>query len=269
MQICRSTLRRRGQSLVQFVFGLTPAFIVSSCKVQSGGSNSNRSSHQRHLRKVGQHQQQWKPPIKPLNKVQRLQKHQCIQLFQAVCLPLANGSLVTCGICLEGSGPLCSFVRHTTTMASPNVPDYVSKGLFPPRSLSDVSTEPTLSNIMAHQKYLPQLRSSRSTSMVKKDIRTNRCRTCASSSRIGDNVGEERIAADSRSTHGQEHKPHRACRDLCPCSRPDRINADAAPEWDLAGQASSVQTTCSTVIVQLTSSNSAFSSAKSMGTRLA
>ena len=62
MQICRSTLRRRGQSLVQFVFGLTPAFIVSSCKVQSGGSNSNRSSHQRHLRKVGQHQQQWKPP---------------------------------------------------------------------------------------------------------------------------------------------------------------------------------------------------------------
>ena len=39
-------------------------------------------------------------------------------------------------------------------MASPNVSHYVSTGRLPVKRLSDFRTEPTLANIMAHQKYL-------------------------------------------------------------------------------------------------------------------
>ena len=55
---------------------------------------------------------------------------------------------------IEAHGPLGSFLRHTATIANPNVPHYVSSGRFPVRNLSDLRTEPTLANVMAHQKYL-------------------------------------------------------------------------------------------------------------------
>ena len=58
---------------------------------------------------------------------------------------------------LDEAGPLASFMRHVTTTASPNVPHYVSTGIFPVRDLADLSTEPTLQNVIAHQKYLEML----------------------------------------------------------------------------------------------------------------
>ena len=58
---------------------------------------------------------------------------------------LANRSLVTCGIChcdLEEAGLLGSFTRHTTTMASPNVPRCVSTCRFPITDLADWMLSP-------------------------------------------------------------------------------------------------------------------------------
>ena len=58
---------------------------------------------------------------------------------------------------LEQAGPLGSFMRHTTTMVSPNVPRYVSTGIFPERDWADLRAEPTLANAAAHRKYLEML----------------------------------------------------------------------------------------------------------------
>ena len=51
-------------------------------------------------------------------------------------------------------GPLGSFLRHTTTMQSPNVPNYVTTQKYPVARVAELRTEPTAENIIAHQSYL-------------------------------------------------------------------------------------------------------------------
>ena len=49
--------------------------------------------------------------------------------------------------------PLGSFLRHTTTVQSPNVPNYVTTQKYPVVRVADLRTEPTAENSMAHQSY--------------------------------------------------------------------------------------------------------------------
>ena len=51
-------------------------------------------------------------------------------------------------------GPLGSFVRHTTSMYTPNVPHYVVTQKFPVKNLSDLRQEPTIENIIAPSPFV-------------------------------------------------------------------------------------------------------------------
>ena len=54
-------------------------------------------------------------------------------------------------------GPLGSFLRHTTSMQSPNVPNYVLMQKFPVQNLSNLRQEPIIHSIIVHQSYLEYL----------------------------------------------------------------------------------------------------------------
>ena len=57
---------------------------------------------------------------------------------------------------VDAHGPLGSFIRRATTMTNP-ILHYVNTGRFPVKNLSDLRTEPTLCNILAHRRYLEDL----------------------------------------------------------------------------------------------------------------
>ena len=54
-------------------------------------------------------------------------------------------------------GPLGSFTRHVTTVHSLNVPNYVTTARFPVDNITQLKTDPTFENIVAHQSYLDKL----------------------------------------------------------------------------------------------------------------
>ena len=58
---------------------------------------------------------------------------------------------------LEQVGPLGSFMRHTTSMASPNIPRYAQTGHWPPCRITGLHTTSTIDNAFAHQRYLEML----------------------------------------------------------------------------------------------------------------
>ena len=92
----------------------------------------------------------------------------------------------------------------------------------------------------------------------------------ASDPRETGSIAEGQVNAWTRAQASQTMAPRPMASP--PCSTTDGMNADAdaAPKWDLAGQASSFQTTCSSIIHH-TSSESALSSAtrcRSMGAKL-
>ena len=57
---------------------------------------------------------------------------------------------------LEQAGPLGSLMRHTTSVADPNIPRYARTGQWPVCHLRDLNAFPNI-DAMAHQHYLEQL----------------------------------------------------------------------------------------------------------------
>ena len=54
-------------------------------------------------------------------------------------------------------GPLGSFLRHTSSMLSPNLPTYTTVRKQPVYRVSDLRQEPTVENVIAHHSYLEYL----------------------------------------------------------------------------------------------------------------
>ena len=48
-------------------------------------------------------------------------------------------------------------MRHVTTMNSPTVPNYVTTARYPVEHITQLRTDPTFENIVAHQSYLEKL----------------------------------------------------------------------------------------------------------------
>ena len=117
-----------------------------------------------------------------------------------------------------------------------------------------------------------QFRSSRPASMVKQDIRTNHSRTWANSPTIGHHPWEACGSLEGQCVDESTSSPKLGTETYgISTSSPSngiKSDADAAPEPDLAGQTSSIQTTC-TNFVQHTSSESALSLRSTSEWRLA
>ena len=54
-------------------------------------------------------------------------------------------------------GPMGSFMRHVTTMISPNNPSYVTTARWPVDHITQLRTDPTFDHIAAHQAYWEKL----------------------------------------------------------------------------------------------------------------